>query len=642
MFTGIKKRLFGATLASAIIITSAQVAISAPLPPDAIQAGQINTNINRHDMDILKRKQFENKKLEDYEKLQKKNKKEKDEKKKDSSTLAPSNDTPVVKAKVSEYKTKGVYVDKYEISKSDILSEEELSEIFNPITRANVHFNEIDEAITKVNMLYSKKGFVTARAFLPPQEVNSGKIKIILVEGKIGDVKVQNNKWTKSGFIEKRMSLNEGDLFDIVTLEKDILKFNRYNQGVELNGSLVPGSVKGTTDIILNAKEDFPFHITGLFDNAGRNTIGVLRGGVMAQADSLFGQRDKLTLGAYMGKASVTPFADYNIPVNKYDGRVGFMYSASNSRIIDGPYTMFNIESRSHNYALYYTHPLIRKPTYELNAYTSLNYRVDTKRGICYAFQDFYHAFPICQEESRYFKYSGGVTRLHDFGHGIIGQFRGNYQYIPTDVVPYIDQFQSGGIASVRGFSEGVLVGKTGYFVSAEVLFPILPSSITVKVKEEKENKEEHVFNISTLENDMKHKNIKNLAVLDNQSSAFQEAVDTIPTPKTKKVPFLGKYVKGIVFVDHAGVFPFKGEGPGQEGIDANDFLASAGMGLRLQLPADLTARVYWGFPLINNSHEQFTGRANWGRFHFELSFAPNLEKIIEFSKKRIQAAESL
>ena len=75
--------------------------------------------------------------------------------------------------------------------------------------------------------------------------------------------------------------------------------------------------------------------------------------------------------------------------------------------------------------------------------------------------------------EANYVKIDGGVTRLHDFGHGIIGQLRGNYQVIPADVVPSIDQFQLGGMYTVRGYSEGLIIGRSGYLLSGELMVPI-------------------------------------------------------------------------------------------------------------------------------------------------------------------------
>ena len=49
-------------------------------------------------------------------------------------------------------------------------------------------------------------------------------------------------------------------------------------------------------------------------------------------------------------------------------------------------------------------------------------------------------------------------------------------------------------------------------------------------------------------------------------------------------------------------------------------------MGLRVQLPGELSARLYWGFPLINNRWE--TDR-KYGRFHFELTLAPDFDALL-------------
>ena len=170
---------------------------------------------------------------------------------------------------------------------------------------------------------------------------------------------------------------------------------------------------------------------------------------------------------------------------------------------------------------------------------------------------------------------TGGLLRLHDFSHGIYGQIRANYQVIPNSKdIPYIDQFQTGGLVTVRGYSEGLLIGKNGYFVSADLIFPLLPRQIT--------------------------------------------------SPRSgEKIPFLGKYVQGVVFADQAGVFP----STNRDVYDGSYFLASLGMGLRVQLPGDLSARLYWGYPLINNAYEY---DRQMGRFHFELVFEPSIDKLLK------------
>lgn len=509
------------------------------------------------------------------------------------------------------------YIKAVKVSDSKILTDEEIQNFVNPIINNYITFKELQEVVDNINYYYATKGYVTAKAYIPPQTLSDQTVTISLLEGRVNKLTISNNKYTSDSYIKKRLNANDGDIFEIMELEKNIVDFNRYNSGIKLNANLKKGEFDGTTDIDIIAQETFPFHVVGLMDNAGRKTIGELRGGLMMYTDSLFKQRDRLTIGSYASRHSITPFADYNIPVNKKDGRVGFTFSTSYSEIANGPYEIFDISSRSYTYSLYYTHPLIRKPNFELTSYTAANYkegstsfgdyrlntdqvtsletalnaRYDSKRGIWYASQGVYQAFPLFDDNSKYFKYTGSLLRLHDFGHGIVGQFRGMYQFSPNDYMPYIDQLQAGGLATVRGYSEGLLIGRSGYILSAEMMFPILPQNIAIKKKGER-----------------------------------------------KELPFLGRFVKGIAFIDHAGIYPFKGDGPGARSYTKNDYMVSTGVGLKINLPGDASARLYWGYPLMHNNNEYYVRKP---RFSFEISLTPDFDKIL-YWKHQNQQRENL
>lgn len=532
---------------------------------------------------------------------------------------AGSNSVPdYMKATIDEVGSKGVYVNSIEVSPSEILTRDEINSVIGQYVGRNVFMSDIQAAINALNNLYAEKGYVTARAYLPEQTVSNGNIRIELIESKIGNVTVVNNKYTTDNYILKRIPEKSGQLFDIVSLEQDVLDFNRYHDGVNLAANLRPGEAPGTTDIELTAQETFPFHLIGMMDNAGRRSTGSLRGGPAIVADSLFHRRDQMSLGTYFSSGAISPFFDYSVPVNKKDGRVGFSYSSTFARVKHGPeyLTALGLKSNSYIYSLYYDQPVVRKRGLELKTFASLNYkrsrtwskyddlweaiagyspfagtdqvtsidvglnlRKDTKHGIWYFNQGAAVAIPIFDSESSYFKYSGGLLRLHDFSHGVIGQLRGSYQIIPNSKhIPYLDQFQTGGLATVRGYSEGVLMGKSGYFFSGELMFPLLPRTIT-------KNGETHNF--------------------------------------------IGQYLKGALFADTAGIFPYVGE----DYYNGSYFLASVGMGVRVQLPGDLSARLYWGYPLINNAYET---HRHMGRFHFELTLEPDFDGLL--SKRSTKA----
>ncbi|MCI1274432.1 MAG: BamA/TamA family outer membrane protein, partial [Clostridiaceae bacterium] len=533
----------------------------------------------------------------------------------------PASGTSAMKGGIQNMSNQGIFVSSVQVAPSEILSASDINSIVSRLIGKTNTMQDVQAVINDLNKLYENKGYITARAFLPEQTVNDGHLYIGLMESRVGAITVENNKYTTDGFITKRMPEKAGEIFDVVELEKNVLDFNRYHEGVNLTANLKAGTQPGTTDIELNAHENFPFHIAGVMDNAGRYTTGRVRGGAMLYNDSLFHHRDKISLGSYFSKYATSPFFDYNFPVNKKDGRVGFLYSSTFSKIGYGAYDWMKIRSNSYIYSLYYQQPIVRKPGFELKTLTSLDYkrsrtfsdndslndafnaffgrgygdvdqvtsvtaglqmRKDTKYGIWYADQNFSYAFPLLDSDSSYFKFSGDVVRLHDFSHGVIGQLRSNYQCVTGDkYIPYLDQFQTGGLATVRGYNEGIMIGKNGYFLSGELMFPLLPRTIAGK-------------------NGERHK-------------------------------FIGSYIKGAIFADTAGVFP----AAKYDVMQGSYFVASIGMGLRVQLPGDLSARLYWGYPLINNAWE--TDR-KYGRFHFELTLAPDFDALLASRYRKEQA----
>ena len=173
------------------------------------------------------------------------------------------------------------------------------------------------------------------------------------------------------------MPEKSGQLFDIVDLEKDVLDFNRYHDGVNLSANLKAGETPGTTDIELTAQETFPLHIIGMMDNAGRKSTGVLRGGPAIVVDSLFHQRDQMSIGSYFSRGATSPFFDYSIPVNKKDGRVGFSFSSTFSRVVNGGEVLnrLGLRSNSYVYSLYYDQPLVRTRGFEFKTYAAMNYK---------------------------------------------------------------------------------------------------------------------------------------------------------------------------------------------------------------------------------------------------------------------------
>lgn len=483
-------------------------------------------------------------------------------------------------------------------TKSEVFTETQLQQLVVPIIDEEVSLKEIQSVVNDISKFYIINDYITSYAYLPPQDFSSGIVKIELSEGRVGDISISGNKYTKTKYIEDRLHAESGKIFKLRALEEDLIKFNNTNS-VKLDARISQGKDPNSTDIKISADDPFPFHLTGVFDNAGRDGSGLLRGGAVLSADSLFGVRDKMTIGSFLGRHSQVAFGDYHIPINKYGTNAGFLFSYNNLSTLGGMYDRYS--GNAFSYSGYITHPIISKSDFTLDSFSSANFkysttffdkseiddtnvfsltqgfslRKDTPKGIWYSGHYASVGMYMLSGQHNFFKYEGNITRLHDFGHGIIGQFRLGGQYSPNRNLPWIEQYQLGGISTVRGFSESLLLGKSGYMASAELLLPLpfLPEK------------------------------------------AGNEKLGYVN---------LRKMIKGAVFVDHGGVFP---SGLYDESLSKHHFLTSVGLGLRIALKENLSARLYWGFGLGNN---RFESSQPTGRFHFELSSSPDFSKLLK------------
>ena len=463
---------------------------------------------------------------------------------------------------------------------SEILSEKELQKIIRPLEENEVTIKDLYGAVGAINALYKKKGAIAAQAVLPPQKVEDGIVQIQLVEARVGRVAIENNQSTRENYIKDGVDISVGDLVQLSDLEENIFFFNSVND-IELRATLKPGSKFGTTDYILKVKEPPKYQFAIFTDNAGRKDVGRERVGFSFTNKSLFGFRDSLTLGGFVGIGNSeahsnafddvfgtrAAFASYNFPINSHGTRLHASYDLSNIVIIAGQAEALNVEGKSENMGLQVRHPFVVQPNIQLNGFfggnvknsetdfdkiTLLRQEVKTlsfgfDMQITFSHSSIYtrHVYTDSLDErfgdTNFIKYNGEVGLTSVYSNNIVTIMRVKGQWTDNTILPSAEQFQIGGMSTVRGYREGFLIGDRGYFTSMEASFPVLLSDWT------------------------------------SRGNPFEQKV------------------RGMIFVDHGAAFPFTP--PGQH-INKDDFLTSAGGGLIVNFSRILTAKVLVGFPL--------------------------------------------
>lgn len=473
-------------------------------------------------------------------------------------------------------------IEAIEFDDSRILSEQELEALAGPFERETVTFSDLQRLVLDINRAYAEKGFISAQAFIPPQRIKGGRLKIRLIEGEVGRYNLSGNDSTRPGYILRSLSLEAGDLFELGPLEDDLYWLNRTSD-IQVSAQLQPGQEEGQTDINLMVREPQTQVLEVFSDNAGSSSTGSARLGARFIHRSLFGYRDTLEVSASKSSGATDRTVRYEVPVNRFGGRLGLFYADSDTKIGSGPLADINVGGDSTIYQASFTQPVYVDRRWKVDLTAQLQDRnsdtlVDGERilsaditspalginaerqdeqGLWFTSHQFIRAHARARESDYYSKYRVSLARTQLLGEQWSGYFNMAGQYTDDNNIASAEQFQVGGVASVRGYPEGYLIGDRGYYANLEV--------------------------------------IRNLSL-----------------PSIAYLPERQSW-EGFLFVDHGGVF--------NEAADTGDTveeqITGVGFGLRLRLADHLTANaaLAWGL----DDHEEHRKP----RAHLRISYFP-------------------
>jgi len=502
----------------------------------------------------------------DYYRLQKKVKKAKEGKA--AEKLIEKPEEP--KAAPPEQVERKIFVNKLEFGASEILSAEELQGIAKDYEGRTVAIDELFEAVERTNELYQSKKRYLAKAILPVQEVKEGTVRIRLIEGRVGDIWVENNQYTKSGFITYGINVASNELIDLKELERKILRFNGI-WDVQVHAELKPGQKVGTSDYNLIVEEPDQYELMAFVDNAGTKETGRERIGAFLKDVSVFGYLDQFTLGAVAADGTESGSFLYSVPVCRQGTRLEGSYTFNQIEVKSGPYEPLDIAGDSSDVGGSLSHPFIVDSRKKLSAFVEYHrkkstteyagvvnaeviskdagvgadFEYSTDNGFWKTRHTLTDGRDNDQDDLHFLKYNADLVWIQRLKENLTSVVKASAQFADSELLPAFDQFQIGGMSSVRGYTEGALSGDQGYIISGELNVPL----------------------------------------------QFSGAAE-----------YLNNKINGFVFVDHGGAFPFKAGGAS---INHDDFLTSVGCGLDFAFSKWLSGRLHFAVPLGDREPDQ-------------------------------------
>ena len=167
-----------------------------------------------------------------------------------------------------------------------------------PYKGRDLTLSQIEEAAAAVTDLYRGRGYMVARAYLPPQDAKDGVITIRVLVGTYGPASQDNKSnvrdWMLAQTLEKNLApgepVHKEGLERAVLLVKDM-------PGADLPKlSIAPGEEPGTAQFLLETPPEKRFGAYFLTDDMGSRYTGRWRFGAGAEVNGLTKLADKLSL----------------------------------------------------------------------------------------------------------------------------------------------------------------------------------------------------------------------------------------------------------------------------------------------------------------------------------------------------------
>ena len=89
------------------------------------------------------------------------------------------------------------------VTGSTLFKPEVFTPIYSPYLGKKITYKDLEDIMTKIKAKYKALGYLTTTAYLPEQDITEGKIEIKIIEGKMGDLIIENNKYFKSSLIKE-------------------------------------------------------------------------------------------------------------------------------------------------------------------------------------------------------------------------------------------------------------------------------------------------------------------------------------------------------------------------------------------------------------------------------------------------------
>lgn len=266
-----------------------------------------------------------------------------------------------------------ILVNGVKVSGNQLFDQALLESLASDLIGGRHNFAEIDAAVAKITHYYRDRGYLIARAYLPVQDLKDGIIQINILEGQLGQPRINNGaKVTDSAIAGYFNRLKSGAALEAGEVDRAVLLVGDLAGVGGARATLQPGASVGTSDLIVEVGPGQKYLADVELDNYGSYYTGKNRLGGAVAFNSPFALGDQFTVRALASDDDMQyGRISYQVPISNNGLKLGLAYSDMHYTL-GKQYADNNFHGTASSASAFATYPFVRSQG--VNLYGTFTY----------------------------------------------------------------------------------------------------------------------------------------------------------------------------------------------------------------------------------------------------------------------------
>jgi hemolysin activation/secretion protein len=191
----------------------------------------------------------------------------------DSEVLLPKLKGLVFVAKPDQVVKRGVRTKGVTLKNVPVPDQADFEKVAGKYLGGKLTRGDLNHLITDVILYYRRHDRPVVDVIVPEQDIATGTVQLIVLEGRVANVTVTGNRWFSSEEIRDGVRLQPGDEISASRLQDDLDWLNT-NPFHSTDVIYHPGEKMGATDLELQTQDRFPARFYGGYEDSGNAATG--------------------------------------------------------------------------------------------------------------------------------------------------------------------------------------------------------------------------------------------------------------------------------------------------------------------------------------------------------------------------------